>query len=60
MSQRRKFIKQSLVSSALFLPGVSAFSKTLAKELQKEEKPLILSTWNHGLPANKAAGDKLK
>lgn len=60
MSQRRKFIKQSLVSSALFLPGVSAFSKTLAKELQKEEKPLILSTWNHGLPANKAAWDKLK
>lgn len=60
MSQRRKFIKQSLVSSALFLPGVSAFSKTLEKGLQKEEKPLILSTWNHGLPANKAAWDKLK
>jgi N4-(beta-N-acetylglucosaminyl)-L-asparaginase len=60
MSQRRKFIKQSLVSSALFLPGVSAFSKTLAKELQKEEKPLILSTWNHGLPANTAAWRKLK
>jgi N4-(beta-N-acetylglucosaminyl)-L-asparaginase len=60
MSQRRKFIRQSLVSSALFLPGVSAFSKTLAKELQKEEKPLILSTWNHGLPANTAAWRKLK
>lgn len=60
MSQRRKFIKQSLVSSALFLPGVSAFSKTLEKGLQKEEKPLILSTWNHGLPANKAAWNKLK
>lgn len=59
MSQRRKFIKQSLAGSALFFPGVSAFSQSLEKALQKEEIPLILSTWNHGLPANRAAWDKL-
>lgn len=60
MSQRRKFIKQSLLGSALFIPGVSAIAEPKAPPLFKGEKPLILSTWNHGLPANAAAMVKLK
>ncbi len=54
MSQRRKFIKQSLLGSALFIPGAS-FDFPKAKEKRAGEKPLILSTWNHGVPANAAA-----
>ncbi|GAB2498057.1 isoaspartyl peptidase/L-asparaginase family protein [Algoriphagus taiwanensis] len=61
MSQRRKFIKQSLMGSALFLPGVaSAFAQTAEQSPVSGEKPLILSTWNHGIPANADAWAKLK
>ncbi len=60
MSQRRKFIKQSLMGSALFVPGVSTLSKAKSTSVFQGEKPLILSTWNHGLPANAAAVEKLK
>lgn len=61
MSQRRKFLKQSLFGSALFLPGVAS-SCTQSKEnrIPSGEKPLILSTWNHGLPANEDAWSKLQ
>lgn len=61
MSQRRKFIKQSLMGSALFLPGVAASCAQVSpKENTSGEKPLILSTWNHGLPANADAWTKLQ
>lgn len=60
MSQRRKFIKQSLMGSALFIPGIATIAETKTSNLFKGEKPLILSTWNHGLPANAAAVKKLK
>lgn len=61
MSQRRKFIKQSLISSAFLVPGVSqAFSQQIPKKPEAGEKPLILSTWNHGIPANADAWKKLQ
>lgn len=62
MSQRRKFIKQSLLGSAFLLPGVAAScaeSKTKSGAAAGE-KPLILSTWNHGIPANHDAWEKLE
>ncbi|SEF98177.1 isoaspartyl peptidase/L-asparaginase family protein [Algoriphagus boritolerans] len=60
MSQRRKFIKQSLMGSAVFFPGLAgAFSQSLEKFDPQREKPLLLSTWNHGVPANAAAWVKL-
>ncbi|MBN3521858.1 N(4)-(beta-N-acetylglucosaminyl)-L-asparaginase [Algoriphagus lutimaris] len=60
MSERRKFIKKSILGSAILVPGISgAFANSSKKELLGE-KPLILSTWNHGLPANAAAISKLK
>ncbi len=48
------------MGSALFLPGVSSGITTTAKSQKSLDKPLILSTWNHGMPANIAAVEKLK
>lgn len=61
MSSRRKFIKHSLLSSTLFVPGVirkgtDFFQKSNEK---KGSRPLLLSTWNHGLPANKKGWEVL-
>ncbi|WP_296697630.1 isoaspartyl peptidase/L-asparaginase family protein [Algoriphagus sp.] len=60
MSERRKFIKKSILGSAIFLPSVANAFKNSPKEILIGEKPLILSTWNHGLPANAAAISKYK
>lgn len=60
MSQRRKFIKQSLLGSAIFVPGIaSAYVSSAAQTSIAGEKPVILSTWNHGVPANADAWKKL-
>jgi len=61
MSQRRKFIKQSLLGSALLIPGLSTL-EAQAAPIKKAAgtKPIILSTWNHGIPANADAWAKLK
>lgn len=59
MSQRRKFIKQSLMGSALFIPGLNQAFAQGPTEKVPGQKPLILSTWNHGIQANEAAMDKL-
>ena len=61
MSQRRKFIKQSLMGSALLIPGMASLeADTLPAKKIIGTKPIILSTWNHGVPANAAAWAKLK
>ena len=60
MSERRKFIKQSLMGSALIIPGIQTLASPAKPALSAGEKPLLLSTWNHGLPANAAAIEKLK
>lgn len=60
MSQRRKFIKQSLLGSAIFLPSINQAFAHGGTEISAGQKPLILSTWNHGMPANEAAMAKLK
>ncbi len=61
MSQRRKFIKQSLLGSALLIPGLSTLEAQAAPAKKIiGTKPIILSTWNHGIPANADAWAKLK
>lgn len=60
MSQRRKFFKQSILGSAVFLPGVVASCTQKEEKISSGEIPLILSTWNHGIPANADAWVKLK
>jgi N4-(beta-N-acetylglucosaminyl)-L-asparaginase len=51
MASRRNFIKWSAFSAALLSMNKS-FSKNVPG---KGEKPLVLSTWKHGQPANEAA-----
>lgn len=59
MKGRRKFLKKSLISSSLLTPlswesGILGIGKKSEKY-----KPLILSTWNHGMPANDKAWEVL-
>src|SRR5690606_36946765 len=56
MSGRRKFLKNSLLSTTLLLPG---FLRAEMGQKGAAHKPLILSTWNHGMPANDKAWDVL-
>jgi N4-(beta-N-acetylglucosaminyl)-L-asparaginase len=66
MSNRRDFIK----TTALGTLGVSSLlsCKDLAKSepvetpiiIKAQKKPLIISTWNHGLPANEETWKQLK
>lgn len=61
MTNRRLFIKRSLLSSALAMPvGLSEAANLFLSSSQTEKfKPLILSTWNHGMPANDKAWEVL-
>ena len=54
--KRRDFIK----SGALGLIGSSSLLNNCDSKIKKvTNSPIILSTWNHGIPANKAAMDVL-
>ncbi|MEX0662166.1 MAG: N(4)-(beta-N-acetylglucosaminyl)-L-asparaginase [Balneolaceae bacterium] len=62
MTSRRNFFKLSLLSSVTLVPG---FLKQGAEVLSKppaktSNRPLFLSTWNHGLAANQKAWEVLK
>jgi len=66
MSDRREFIKKATLGTI----GVSTFlscnqienksEKQLVLPESNQKKPLIISTWNHGLPANNKAWEYLK
>jgi len=64
MRTRRNFLKNSaIVGSLLSLPKILSCNVSMRPELGKVSKssqiktgePVIISTWNHGLPANDAA-----
>ena len=58
MKSRRDFLKLgALASSSLILPSSlkSEENQTIAIHNVKQIKPIVVSTWNHGLDANKAA-----
>lgn len=57
MSSRRKFIKQSILSSTLLVPGFIPKGAELLSGLstKRADRPLFISTWNHGIPANERA-----
>ncbi len=62
MTSRRTFLKSSILSSSLLLPGVVKKGANLLsrqKQSEKTYKPLIVSTWNHGLEANEKAWEVL-
>lgn len=58
MKTRREFIKVSALGSAAII-GTSAFAATDEKSKKNKNKtvnkPIVLSTWNHGLAANAGA-----
>jgi isoaspartyl peptidase/L-asparaginase-like protein (Ntn-hydrolase superfamily) len=55
MANRRNFIKKSALITSIF--GMGSFSSLLAKnrEFKSDGKSTVISTWNHGIQANKAA-----
>ena len=58
MTNRRKFIKSS-VYGGLALGTASMSSMACAPERGKGEKPIVVSTWNHGMEANEGAWEVL-
>ncbi len=60
MTSRRKFLKSSLLSASLLIPGgVRKQVQKLSKPNPEKQRPLILSTWNHGIAANEKAWEVL-
>lgn len=61
MSNRRSFLKKLTTASvgASLLP-FSSFARPATRANSKYKKGLVISTWNHGIPANKAAWNIIK
>lgn len=62
MSTRRNFIKNATLGTAGLGTALTSI-QALATEKRAPKvanKPLIISTWNHGLPANEEAWEQLK
>lgn len=61
MSNRRSFLKKTLASTTLLLPGsiITSCAEPGQKNSGEKFKPLILSTWDHGMPANDKAWEVL-
>ena len=59
MSDRRKFVKLSLLSSAALLAGKRLFAQDAGKREPKfetmKDHPIVISTWDFGKAANAAA-----
>lgn len=59
MATRRSFIKRSAIAAALAATGIPKIGKAFAGEnlgeMTEGRKPLVISTWDHGLAANAAA-----
>ncbi len=54
---RRQFIRKTAIGASLL--SVSSWT-ACATEQRQENKPVVISTWAHGLPANEAAWKMLK
>jgi len=56
MTSRRDFIKKSAFASAFVVGGLPKFGKGMPPaRTSGSTKPIVISTWKHGLPANDAA-----
>ncbi len=63
MSDRRRFVKFSLLSSAALLAGKNLFAKTDKGERKYDtvkDEPIVISTWDFGKAANAGAWNILK
>lgn len=61
MSNRRSFLKTSLLGTSLMLPSgiLKAGEALISPKKSQKQNPLILSTWEHGMPANDRAWEVL-
>jgi len=61
MTTRKDFFKAGLLGSTLLIPGsIKKATQLLSgNSSTTRDKPLILSTWNHGIPANARAWEVL-
>src|SRR5581483_1929547 len=55
MTSRRDFIKKSALASAFVLGGMPKVKSEENRKSGAVKKPIVISTWPHGLPANDAA-----
>ena len=58
MRTRRKFIRDSALASTLLFAGIPVLKseeEKTATQPTTEIKPIVISTWKHGLPANEMA-----
>jgi N4-(beta-N-acetylglucosaminyl)-L-asparaginase len=55
MTTRRKFIKTSAITATLLAINKAKAAEAFSESSQQIQKPLVLSTWSHGLAANNAA-----
>jgi len=61
MLGRRKFLQKTIISSSIFLPGSLLGAGLLDQHRAvPKHKPLILSTWDHGMAANDKAWEVLE
>lgn len=62
MTTRKDFFKLGLLGSTLLIPdAVKKASRYISgSEMRSRQKPLILSTWNHGMAANDRAWEVLQ
>lgn len=54
MTSRRSFIKQGTLTGILSVGGALSCGKSTAPTAQEVNKPVAISTWDHGLAANDA------
>jgi len=61
MTTRRDFFKAGLLGSTLLIPGsIKKATQLLSGDSPaRSDKPMFLSTWNHGIPANARAWEVL-
>ncbi|RMD75031.1 MAG: glycosylasparaginase [Bacteroidetes bacterium] len=64
MNSRRKFLFQSLTGALGWLSVPTLFARQAplfaARKSPKKTRPLVISTWDHGLPANEVAWHTLQ
>ncbi len=63
MSDRRKFVKLSFLSSVALLAGKNLFARTAKADGEfatVKDEPVVISTWDFGKAANAAAWEVLK
>ncbi|MCB0643491.1 MAG: N(4)-(beta-N-acetylglucosaminyl)-L-asparaginase [Phaeodactylibacter sp.] len=65
MASRRRFIQRSVVGGVAFVSGnmstlVAAGCQDVDQKGKAKSLPVIISTWNHGIPANAAAFKRLQ